>query len=166
MPPCLFALEIHPSPFTQGRHGYFSSRNNNFSNRKQAGMICVAGTLNGQSQGTCTGGKMCLEMVEDELKALQHQETILNYTANPVYNRYWRRNEPYAGTSTPTTPSPPGSTDTVTPDPDLDRSPDCESNARWRSRRQIQWYQMQWWRILRSTCSSPRRSRAILLPPR
>jgi hypothetical protein len=74
-----------------GRHGYFSSRNNNFSNRKQAGMVCVAGTLNGQPEGTCDAGQTCLDMLEKQLKTLQATAVARNHTTDPTFNRFWRR---------------------------------------------------------------------------
>eukprot|EP00656_Telonema_subtile_P058028 TRINITY_DN969_c0_g1_i1.p1 TRINITY_DN969_c0_g1~~TRINITY_DN969_c0_g1_i1.p1 ORF type:complete len:1422 (+),score=381.16 TRINITY_DN969_c0_g1_i1:217-4482(+) len=43
-----------------GRFPYYSSRNNNFSNRNQAGYLCVGA-------GQCSAGKGCQQMAEEDL---------------------------------------------------------------------------------------------------
>merc|ERR1712070_859605 len=50
-----------------GKFAYFSSRNNNFSNRDQKGFICVGA-------GQCARGKGCQETVEEDLLKLQKKE--------------------------------------------------------------------------------------------
>jgi len=50
-----------------GKFAYFSSRNNNFSNRDHKGFVCVG-------KGQCTTGKGCQATVEDELRELQKSE--------------------------------------------------------------------------------------------
>ena len=81
---------------------YFSTRNNNFSNRKQQGAICVAGTLDGASTGKCAAPLRsrgvygtCLETFEAAQKAAQVNETIYDISPNGtvVFNSNVRRSE-------------------------------------------------------------------------
>jgi len=62
---------------------YFSTRNNNFSNRKQQGAICVAGQLNGATTGQCASPLRsrgvygtCLETFETRQKTAQQGESL------------------------------------------------------------------------------------------
>merc|ERR1711918_249277 len=64
-----------------GKFTYFSSRNNNFSNRNQAGFICVG-------NGQCPANEGCQEAVEQELINKQRTEAadgteLLEMEADP-----------------------------------------------------------------------------------
>jgi hypothetical protein len=62
-----------------GRFPFFSSRNNNFSNRNHAGVFCVASG----DTGKCSTGKSCSEMVEAELATKQRQEKPVGMIEQP-----------------------------------------------------------------------------------
>ena len=53
-----------------GRFPFYSTRNNNFSNRNHAGIFCVSDGANGQ----CSAGKTCEDMIEADLVAKQKKE--------------------------------------------------------------------------------------------
>jgi len=55
-----------------GKFSYMSSRNNNFSNRNQAGFICIKGATS--TVGMCAIDKNCETTVMDDLKAMQISE--------------------------------------------------------------------------------------------
>lgn len=54
-----------------GQFPFYSTRNNNFSNRNHAGIFCVS---DGGANGQCSAGKTCEDMIEADLRAKQKRE--------------------------------------------------------------------------------------------